>query len=59
MATANTPPPDTGALETLVRQGLAGRAHVRDLRVILLNEGIAWRGGRRHITPSNSPSTWW
>ena len=44
MATANTSPADTGVIETLVRQWLAGRAHVRDLRVTLLNEGIVLEG---------------
>ena len=44
MATADTSPTDTGALDTLVRQWLAGRAHVRDLRVILLNEGLVLEG---------------
>jgi osmotically-inducible protein OsmY len=44
MTTANTPPADTEPLETLVRQWLAGRAHVRDLRVIVQEHGVVLEG---------------
>lgn len=44
MTTANTLLDEDGQLETLVRERLAGRAHVRDLRVILLNEGLVLEG---------------
>ncbi|MBX9622601.1 MAG: BON domain-containing protein [Gemmataceae bacterium] len=44
MATANTSPADTGALETLVRQWLAGRAHVHDLRVVVQERGLVLEG---------------
>src|SRR5581483_9258577 len=57
--TANAPLAGTEVLESLVRGHLAGRAHVRNLRLVVSGTGgSSWRGGRRATTPSNSPSTW-
>lgn len=44
MTTANPPPADTEPLEALVRQWLAGRVHVRDLRVVVLEDGVVLEG---------------
>jgi hypothetical protein len=44
MTTANTEPPETEPLEVLVRQWLSGRAHVRELRVIVEAEGVVLEG---------------
>lgn len=44
MTTTNTRPADTEPLETLVRQWLAGRAHVRDLRVVVMEQGVVLEG---------------
>ena len=44
MTTASTSPADTNSLEALVRQTLAGRAHVRDLRVVVLEDGVILEG---------------
>lgn len=44
MTTANAPPATTEPLEALVRRWLAGRAHVRDLRVVVLEDGVILEG---------------
>ena len=44
MTTANTPPAETDSIEQLVRQWLAGRAHVHELRVIVEEEGVVLEG---------------
>ncbi len=44
MTTTNPPPANTEPLEALVRQWLAGRAHVRDLRVVLVEQGVVLEG---------------
>jgi hypothetical protein len=44
MTTADAPPADTESLEALVRQRLAGRAHVRGLRVVVRDQGIILEG---------------
>ena len=44
MTTASVPPADTNSPEVLVRQWLAGRGHVRDLRVVVLEGGVILEG---------------
>lgn len=44
MTTANTLLDEDGYLETLVRERLASRAHVRDLRVVVLEDGVVLEG---------------
>jgi hypothetical protein len=44
MTTANTSPAETRPLEALVREWLAGRAHVHELRVIVEEEGVVLEG---------------
>ena len=44
MTTANTEPPETESLESLVRQWLSGRAHVYALRVLVEEEGVVLEG---------------
>ena len=44
MTTTDTPVTETPPLETLVRQWLAGRAHVRDLRVVHCEDGVVLEG---------------
>lgn len=44
MTTANSDPAETEPLESLVRQRLTGRAHVRDLRVVVLEHGLVLEG---------------
>jgi hypothetical protein len=44
MTSANTPPADTELLEARVRERLVGRAHVRELRVVILDQGIVLEG---------------
>lgn len=44
MTTASTPPAATEPLESLVRQWLSGRAHVRELRVIVEEQGVILEG---------------
>lgn len=44
MTTASTSPADTALLEALVRQRLAGRVHVRDLRVVVQELGLVLEG---------------
>jgi hypothetical protein len=44
MTTADAPPAGTESLESLVRQRLAGRAHVRGLRVVVRDQGIFLEG---------------
>jgi hypothetical protein len=44
MTTANTLLDEDGYLETLVRERLAGRAHVRDLRVVVREQGLVLEG---------------
>jgi hypothetical protein len=44
MMIANTEPPETEPLEALVRQWLAGRAHVHGLRVTVEEEGVVLEG---------------
>lgn len=44
MTTASKPPADTETLASLVRQRLAGRVHVRDLRVLVVEHGLVLEG---------------
>jgi hypothetical protein len=44
MTTTNPPPADTEPLESMVRQRLAGRVHVHDLRVLILEHGLVLEG---------------
>jgi hypothetical protein len=44
MTTTNPPPADMEPLEALVREHLNGRAHVRDLRLVVRDGGIVLEG---------------
>lgn len=44
MTTANPPPTDAESLEARVRRWLAGRAHVRDLRLVIRDGGLVLEG---------------
>ena len=44
MTGASTPPADTEPLEALVRERLAGRAHVSGLRVVVREQGLVLEG---------------
>lgn len=44
MTSASAPPADTEPLDALVRQRLAGRVHVRDLRVVVQELGLVLEG---------------
>ena len=44
MTTASTPPADTNSPDAQVRRWLAGRGHVRDLRVVVLEGGVILEG---------------
>jgi hypothetical protein len=41
---SNNNPPNGDVLAVLIRQNLAGRAYVRNLEVIVLEEGVVLRG---------------
>lgn len=44
MTTTKPPQADTTLLEALVREHLAGRAHVRNLRVVIVEQGVVLEG---------------